>query len=99
MRSTVWCAGAQDVSGGAPVAVEGTDLPLWGMEVDVERARADIRVRPAQAGVPVAVVQPSRQLCLADPSVMVMCTALHSRHFPVSCKLWHRVVLVGSGSS
>jgi hypothetical protein len=35
---------AQDVSGGAPVAVEGIDLPLWGMEVDVERARADIRV-------------------------------------------------------
>ena len=35
---------AQDVSGGAPVAVEGVDLPLWGMEVDVERARADIRV-------------------------------------------------------
>jgi arsenite-transporting ATPase len=33
----------QDVSGGAPVAVEGIDLPLWGMEVDVERARADIR--------------------------------------------------------
>jgi hypothetical protein len=24
--------------------VEGVDLPLWGMEVDVERARADIRV-------------------------------------------------------
>jgi hypothetical protein len=44
-----WRVGAQDVSGGAPVAVEGTDLPLWGMEVDVERARADIRVWPAQA--------------------------------------------------
>ena len=27
-----------------PVAVEGVDLPLWGMEVDVERARAEIRV-------------------------------------------------------
>ena len=37
----------QDVSGGAPVAVEGVNLPLWGMEVDVERARADIRVWPA----------------------------------------------------
>ncbi len=36
----------QDVSGGAPVAVEGTDLPLWGMEVDVERARGEIKVRP-----------------------------------------------------
>lgn len=27
------------------MAVEGTDLPLWGMEVDVERARAEIKVR------------------------------------------------------
>ena len=33
----------QDVSGGAPVAVEGTELPLWGMEIDVERARAELR--------------------------------------------------------
>ena len=31
----------QDVSGGKPVMLAGTDLPLWGMEVDVERARAD----------------------------------------------------------
>ena len=30
-----------------PVAVEGVDLPLWGMEVDVERARAEIRVLPS----------------------------------------------------
>ena len=35
--------GAQDVSGGAPVAVEGTELPLWGMEIDVERAKAELR--------------------------------------------------------
>ena len=33
----------QDVSGGAPVAVEGTELPLWGMEIDVERAKAELR--------------------------------------------------------
>jgi len=26
----------QDVSGGEPVPVEGTDLPLWGMEIDAE---------------------------------------------------------------
>ena len=36
-------APAQDVSGGAPVAVEGTELPLWGMEIDVERAKAELK--------------------------------------------------------
>lgn len=38
---------AQDVSGGAPVRVEGTDLPLWGMEVDVAAAAADVRAAAA----------------------------------------------------
>lgn len=33
----------QDVSGGKPVPVEGTDLPLWGMEVDSEAAIADFK--------------------------------------------------------
>ncbi|KAG1670431.1 hypothetical protein FOA52_010167 [Chlamydomonas sp. UWO 241] len=32
---------AQDVSGGKPVLVEGTDLPLWGMEVDTEEAKRE----------------------------------------------------------
>ena len=40
---------AQDVSGGAPVAVEGTDLPLWGMEVDVGAAAADVRAAAASS--------------------------------------------------
>ena len=31
------------MSGGAPVPVEGTDLPLWGMEVDVEQAKEELR--------------------------------------------------------
>ena len=34
---------AQDVSGGEPVLVEGTDLPLWGMEIDTEREKAKFR--------------------------------------------------------
>ena len=38
---------AQDVSGGKPVAVEGTDLPLWGMEVDVGAAAEDVRAAAA----------------------------------------------------
>ncbi len=33
----------QDVSGGRPVVVEGTDLPLWGMEIDVAAAAEEIR--------------------------------------------------------
>jgi len=31
------------VSGGEPVAVEGTELPLWGLEIDPERARDAFR--------------------------------------------------------
>lgn len=31
------------MSGGKPVAVQGTDLPLWGMEIDVAAAAEDIR--------------------------------------------------------
>ena len=32
---------AQDVSGGKPVLVAGTDLPLWGMEIDAEEGRQE----------------------------------------------------------
>jgi len=36
------------VSGGKPVAVEGTDLPLWGMEVDPEQAKDELRASMAK---------------------------------------------------
>ena len=29
----------QDVSGGEPVQIEGTTLPIWGMEIDADEAR------------------------------------------------------------
>lgn len=32
---------AQDVSGGKPVLLAGSDLPLWGMEVDPEEGKAE----------------------------------------------------------
>ncbi len=38
----------QDVSGGAPVMLGGYDLPLWGMEVDPDAARAEFRAANAQ---------------------------------------------------
>lgn len=31
------------MSGGKPVTVQGTDLPLYGMEIDVAAAAAEIR--------------------------------------------------------
>jgi arsenite/tail-anchored protein-transporting ATPase len=40
----------QDVSGGKPVRVEGTDLPLWGMEIDVEDAKAELREATGKDG-------------------------------------------------
>ena len=33
----------QDVSGGKPVPVEGTALPLWGLEIDPDRAKEDFQ--------------------------------------------------------
>jgi arsenite-transporting ATPase len=34
---------AQDVSGGEPVPLEGTDLPIWGLEIDPEAEKAKFR--------------------------------------------------------
>ena len=38
----------QDVSGGKPVPVEGTALPLWGLEIDTEQATSDFRAFSAR---------------------------------------------------
>ena len=34
---------AQDISGGQPVQLEGTDLPVWGMEIDPDKAKQQFR--------------------------------------------------------
>lgn len=34
---------AQDVSGGVPVRVQGTEAPLWAMEIEPEKARQELR--------------------------------------------------------
>jgi arsenite-transporting ATPase len=36
------------VSGGKPVPVEGTDLPLWGLEIDTEEAKQEFLSSSAQ---------------------------------------------------
>ncbi|GAQ80767.1 P-loop containing nucleoside triphosphate hydrolases superfamily protein [Klebsormidium nitens] len=41
---------AQDVRGGTPVQVEGTDLPLYAMEIDPEQAREEFRGKAGQDG-------------------------------------------------
>lgn len=40
----------QDISGGAPVLVQGVDLPLWGMEIDPEKEKEKFRAYTAGAG-------------------------------------------------
>lgn len=35
--------GRQDISGGQPVQLEGTDLPVWGMEIDPDKAKQQFR--------------------------------------------------------
>lgn len=43
----------QDVSGGLPVQVQGfggTDLSLWGMQIDLDQARAELRAAVAGGG-------------------------------------------------
>ncbi|CAG9465867.1 unnamed protein product [Pedinophyceae sp. YPF-701] len=41
---------AQDVSGGQPVALEGTDLSIWGMEIDPEQAKQEFKEYYASGG-------------------------------------------------
>lgn len=47
---------AQDVSGGLPVRVTGPDgmsddgLPLWGMQIDLEQARSELKAAVAGGG-------------------------------------------------
>lgn len=41
---------AQSVAGGKPVALSDTDLPIWGMEVEPEEARAELREMAAGDG-------------------------------------------------
>ena len=37
----------QDVSGGSPVMVAGTDVPLWGMEIDPDESTKRFRASSA----------------------------------------------------
>uniref|UniRef100_A0A1D1ZM62 ArsA/GET3 Anion-transporting ATPase-like domain-containing protein n=2 Tax=Auxenochlorella protothecoides TaxID=3075 RepID=A0A1D1ZM62_AUXPR len=41
---------AQDVSGGMPVMLEGTELPLWALEIDPEREKAKFKAYTAGDG-------------------------------------------------
>ena len=43
---------SQDVSGGKPVLVAGTDLPLWGMEIDPEEGRREFMQEDASGSNP-----------------------------------------------
>ena len=40
----------QDVSGGKPVMVAGTDVPLWGLEIDTEEATQRFRASSSTPG-------------------------------------------------
>ena len=40
----------QDISGGAPVLVQGVDIPLWGMEIDPEKEKEKFRAYTSGAG-------------------------------------------------
>ena len=40
----------QDVSGGSPVLIEGTDLPLWGMEINPEVEKENFRAYTKGSG-------------------------------------------------
>ena len=38
------------MSGGRPVQLEGTDLPVWGMEIDPDEAKERFRASSAKDG-------------------------------------------------
>ena len=41
---------AQDISGGKPVAIEGTDLPIWGLEIDPAKAADEFKLYARSGG-------------------------------------------------
>ena len=41
---------SQDISGGLPVPLKDTELPVWAMEIDPEEAREELRRLAAQDG-------------------------------------------------
>lgn len=49
-RLTSKLIAAQDVSGGRPKRLSSTDLPIWGMEIDPEAARDEMRAARASSG-------------------------------------------------
>lgn len=60
------------MSGGKPVAVEGTDLPLWGMEIDADEAAAEWRLDSANKNTGMrdaARVRDASAACLCAASV------------------------------
>ena len=50
------------MSGGKPVPVEGTALPLWGLEIDPDRAKEDFRAFNARDNGKVGCVWPYQAL-------------------------------------
>lgn len=40
----------QRLPGGAPVPIEGTDLPVWGMEIDPDKATANFKAFASSGG-------------------------------------------------
>ena len=74
--------GLQDVSGGKPVRMQGTDLPIYGMEIDVAAAAEEIRsigkesdgsqVSPAQGmSIISAGISAAHSPCWAD--IVALC--------------------------
>jgi hypothetical protein len=48
----------QRLPGGKPVPIEGTDLPIWGMEIDPDRATAEFKEFAATGGRAKVEVRP-----------------------------------------
>lgn len=71
----------QDISGGQPVQLEGTDLPVWGMEIDPDKAKQQFRSYSASdKGSKVRMLschyQTNPKLNKTDPKCWVACTLL-----------------------
>ena len=59
------------------MAVEGTDLPLWGMEVDPEQAKDELRASMAKDdGAGAKVLHRKLSLCTATLSAIYLAPAL-----------------------
>ena len=83
----------QPLPGGTPVPIEGTDLPIWGMEIDPDKATANFKAFAASGGKDKLKVCALHLLMQPCGHSAMTCLAPHARRrvhgHDVCMRTWH----------